>query len=276
MDRQQFPLVSVRIPVYNHELYIQQCLDSIYIDSYINKEIVIIDDGSTDSSKNIIEEWIQNHKDNIKVTFVARKNLGVTKTLNELNSLCSGEYIVGIASDDYLLKDSISKRIEYMQKYCCDVLFADCIVVNECNQVVYESALKDMYKVDVKKYVNQSSLQHEIINNWSIPGGTLIVHKSVYDMYKYDEKSIVEDYDFFLFVVSKKKLCYLDIKVAAYRIHGLNSHKLSSYFRRQFSILRALMRNFSNFSFRLQIDILRKIVWLSNKMIKNFIMRRKL
>ena len=275
MQGQLFPLVSVRIPVYNHELYINACLDSICNDTYPNKEIVIIDDGSTDSSKVIIEKWIEKNKEKISVFFVARDNLGVTKTLNELNSLCKGEYIVGIASDDYLLQGSISSRIQYMQKNSCDVLFADCIVVNEKNELIYESALLDMYKVDISKYMTQVSLQDEIINNWSIPGGTLMVHKSVYDVYTYDENSIVEDFDFFLFVVSKKKVCYLDKKVAAYRLHSANSHIHSSYFKRQISILKALVRNYPNFSFKQRKNIIKKIFWLSRKITMNFIKGRR-
>lgn len=276
MERQeQFPLVSVRVPVYNHELYIGKCLDSIYMDTYPNKEILIIDDGSTDASKNVIEKWIKSHRDKIHVSFTSRKNLGVTKTLNELNSLCNGEYIVGIASDDYLLEDSIKDRIEHMQRNNCDVLFADCVVIDENNQLIFESALKDLYNVNVEKYMTQKSLKSEIINNWSIPGSTLMVHKSVYDTYKYDEKSIVEDYDFFLFAVSKKNVCFFDKKVSAYRMHSANSHIHSSYFKRQISILRALIRNIPNFSFRLQLDMLKKIFWVFKKTIKNLIKGRR-
>lgn len=275
MKNQKFPLVSVRVPVYNHEKYIGQCLDSILADTYPNKEIIILDDGSIDKSKNIIEHWIEDNGNKIKVTFISRENLGVTKTLNELNSLCNGEYIVGIASDDYLLKGSISNRIGYMKKNSCDVLFADCKVVNEHNDLLYESALRDMYKVNIEKYMDQRSLQYEIINNWSIPGSTLMVHKSIYDVYKYDEKSIVEDYDFFLFAVSKRSVCYFNEIVSAYRMHSANSHIHSSYFKRQGSILRAQIRNFQYFSFRLQYDIFKKIFWILKKTIINLIKGRR-
>lgn len=272
---QKYPLVSIRIPLYNHELYIEKCLDSVYNDSYPNKEIVIINDGSTDNSKCIVENWISRYEEKIPIYFFSRENKGVTKTLNELNLLCRGEYIVGLASDDYLLNDSILKRIDFMSEKQCDVLFADCMVVSEKNELLHKSALRELYKVNIENYRNQKILKEEIIINWSLPGSTLMVHRSVYNEYKYDEKSIVEDYDFFLYVVAKKKLCYYDEIVAAYRQHSMNSHLTGSYILRQKSMIRSLVRNFVNFSFRLQLKILKKMYWIFKKTIKNYIKGRR-
>ena len=271
MNFEHLPLVSIRIPLYNHELYIEQCLNSIKNDSYPNKEIVIIDDGSTDNSKLMVEKWIAYNKNDIQIIFKSRPNKGVTKTLNELNDLCKGEYIVGIASDDYLLGDNIKDRVQYMQETSSDVIFSDCLVVNEQNKLVYKSALQDMYHVDIKKYFLQESLIDEIINNWSIPGSTLMVNRTVYDLYKYDEKSIIEDYDFFLFVVSKKKLSYYDKKVSAYRLHNENSYRRHSYIKRQMCIIKALTRNIKNFSWKERIGILKKTFWIMKKTLKNII-----
>lgn len=270
-----YPLVSVRIPLYNHSSFVEECLNSIFNDSYPNKEIVIVDDGSKDDSKHIVEKWIENHKNKIEITFISRENRGVTKTLNELNRICAGEYIVGIASDDYLLPDSIMMRYEYMQEKNCKVLFADCVVVDERSQIMHESALKDIYKVDTRLYLKKETLDYNIINNWSVPGGTLMVHRSVYDEFVYDEKSIVEDYDFFLYTVAKDMLCYFDKTVSAYRIHSNNSHANSSYYKRQVSMIKALLRNISYFSNTHRSQMLKKAFWFLKKIFLKTIRRKR-
>ncbi len=275
MNSKAYPLVSVRIPLYNHENYIKQCLDSIVDDPYPNKEIVIIDDGSTDRSRYVVEEWIRDNIHKIRIHFISRENRGITSTLNELNSLCSGEFIAGVASDDYLLKGAIGERVEYMRQTLSDAIFADCIVVDESGAVIFNSALTDIYRVDIDKYFNFESLRREIVNNWSVPGSTLMVRRSIYNEYRYDENSIVEDYDFFLFLVAKNKLSFFNKKVSAYRIHKTNSHKHHSYFKRQMSILKALIRNIRYFSWDMRQDIIKRIFWILKKTIKHTIIQRK-
>ena len=82
----------MRIPLYNHSLFITRALDSIKEDIYPNKEIVIIDDGSNDNSVEIVEDWISKNLD-IKVNFRSRKNVSITKTTltryNPMDYTCS-------------------------------------------------------------------------------------------------------------------------------------------------------------------------------------------
>ena len=78
------PLVSIIIPCYNHEQYVNYALSSIIEDTYPNIEIVIINDGSTDNSDGIINEWISQHQAKISIKYKNRGNRGLCKTLNEL------------------------------------------------------------------------------------------------------------------------------------------------------------------------------------------------
>ena len=87
------PLVSVLIPCYNHSEYVVECLNSVVKNDYGNTEIVIIDDGSNDNSANKIEEWINNNKSAVKTKFLTRANKGLAKTLNELLTLSTGDFI---------------------------------------------------------------------------------------------------------------------------------------------------------------------------------------
>jgi len=220
-----YPLVSIRIAAYNHEAFIEQTLDSILADSYPNKEIVIINDGSPDHTGDIIQKWINLHRHEIMVKYLSRENRGLTKTINELLSMCEGTYICGVASDDYLLEGGIAKRVSYLESHPEKfAVIGDCIVVNEKNEIIFKSALSDYYKVNKNNYFTNSGLRNEIILHWAIPGPVLMVRKQLYTQtdITYNTNLIVEDWDMYLKLVSKNLLGFTDEPVSAYRLHQNN------------------------------------------------------
>ena len=100
--------VSIIIPVYNTRVKLHRCLDSILTQSYQNFECIIIDDGSTDDSAAIIDEYV--NKDS-RFKAVHKKNGGVSSARNYGLNIAKGEWIVFVDSDDYLLPDHISSMI---------------------------------------------------------------------------------------------------------------------------------------------------------------------
>ncbi len=219
-------LVSIIIPAYNHGKYVLKALESVLDDNYKNKELVIIDDGSTDETNNLISIWIENHKNELNIKYKSRNNRGVSKTLNELIEMADGEYICIIASDDYLLNNGIRRRVEYLENNITKMaVFGDCIVVNQDNVTTYQSALKDYYKANLENYKDDNRLKNEIIMRWSVPGPVFMARKDLYTKYKifYNEKLIGEDWDMFLKLVSKNYLGFVDFKVSAYRLHNSNT-----------------------------------------------------
>lgn len=103
------PLVSIIIPVYNVELYLRECLDSIIKQEYSFLEIIIIDDGSNDNSKSIAEMYSTNDK---RVIFISQENIGQGATRNRGISIASGEYILFVDSDDFIEKGLIKHLVE--------------------------------------------------------------------------------------------------------------------------------------------------------------------
>ena len=93
------PLISVIVPIYNAEKYLKECLDSLVNQTLKNMEIILIDDGSTDTSSNIVDSYAKKYS-NVIVKHV--KNGGVSKARNKGLSLAKGEYIAFIDSDDYI------------------------------------------------------------------------------------------------------------------------------------------------------------------------------
>jgi len=93
------PLVSVIIPVYNTEKYLQECLDSLYAQTYDNIEILVTDDGSTDSSYEILK---QNKKNHSKLKINTQSNHGQGYTRNRAMERARGEYIIFVDADDFI------------------------------------------------------------------------------------------------------------------------------------------------------------------------------
>ena len=105
--------LSVIIPVYNTEKYIEKCLDSIANQTLKDLEIVIVNDGSKDNSENVIKQWVEKNKD-INVKYLKKENGGLSDARNFGVENASGEYISFVDSDDYLEKDLYKNLEQYM------------------------------------------------------------------------------------------------------------------------------------------------------------------
>ena len=112
-------MISIIIPVYNVEKYLDKCIQSILNQSYKNFELILIDDGSTDHSKNICDKW---HKLDSRIKTIYQKNTGVSKARNKGLSIAKGQYITFIDSDDWIAQDYLQTLITYIQKYNVDII----------------------------------------------------------------------------------------------------------------------------------------------------------
>ncbi|MDO4902551.1 MAG: glycosyltransferase [bacterium] len=106
------PLISVIIPVYNAEKYLEECLDSVINQSYFKIEVIIINDGSTDQSGKICDEYASRDS-RIKVFHI--ENGGVSNARNVAISKSSGEYFTLVDSDDSLVGDGIEKMVSQLK-----------------------------------------------------------------------------------------------------------------------------------------------------------------
>lgn len=227
-NRPKADLVSVLVPVYNHQEFIAHSLDSVLKDSYPNKEILIVDDGSTDSSRQAVDRWIQSKGKEFKgrITFESRENRGVTKTLNELVAMAKGKYVTILASDDYLLPDGIGKRVRFLENNPeKHAVFADCIVVDREGKILHSSGIEELW-CGRKRFLNDNVLMpYELIFHWCVPGPVFMATRQVYELIGgYDEQLLIEDWDFYLRLLSRNYLGFLDNTVSAYRVHTANSY----------------------------------------------------
>lgn len=134
------PHISIVVPVYNVENYLPQCLNSILSQSYKNYELIVVDDGSTDRSSEICDEF--GKRDN-RIKVLHKKNGGVGSARNYGLSMVSGEWLIFIDSDDYLLDGALDIMVNFSYKRDSDYfLFGIC---------TEEYVLSDAKKIGVQQ-----------------------------------------------------------------------------------------------------------------------------
>lgn len=105
------PEISVLTSVYNGEKYIKECIDSILRQTFENFEYIILNDGSTDQTQNILEEYTDK-----RLRIIHQENLGIPKSLNKGVSLCRADLIAHLDADDYVQSHWLEKQLGFMLK----------------------------------------------------------------------------------------------------------------------------------------------------------------
>lgn len=220
--------VSYLIASYNHSKYIIYLLDSILQDIKIlnkNTEIILIDDGSTDNSKELINNWVSNVPKELKIEILYQTNIGFNATLNKLISLSSYKFLRICGSDDIVIPGSSLLMYSYLEKD--DNLIAvsgDGIVIDGEGNKIYDSSIKH-HKGRIEKLIDPNLVNSEIILNWCLTGPSTLIRRSHYDDLSYDENEVIDDFFLFLSIVNKNGLKIIPNKVNYYRIHDTNVSK---------------------------------------------------
>ena len=228
------PLVSVLIPLYNHEKYIETCLDSIASESYRNLELIVLDDGSRDTSLALAGAWIEAHRARfVRVELLSQANAGICRTANRLLAEAQGSYITFVASDDALQRDGIQARVAFLEQHPGTLaVFGDAEVMDEHGACLAASTIQDLHRGSRAALAHPGRIAKELILRWSIPGPVLLARRSTWDpvdgVGPYDETLSLEDRDFYLRLLARKGLAFLDRSVARYRVHSQNVSRTPS------------------------------------------------
>lgn len=177
----QSPLVSVIIPVYNGHDHLAKAVDSILEQTFLNLELILVDDGSKDGSPQILQEYEQ--KDS-RVRFVVRENLGLAATLNELVELAQGEWIARMDQDDIALPHRLARQLEWLDETGADI----------CGSWVQRFGSAD--KRIVRLHQSDQAIKAELLFCSPFAHPSVIMRASMIKELRYDsawEKA--EDYD---------------------------------------------------------------------------------
>ena len=205
MDNSKLPLVSIITPTFNSENYILETVKSVQNQTYINWELIITDDFSTDKTSTLVKMLCK--EDSRIVFFQLKKNQGAAVARNNCLKHAKGKYIAFLDSDDLWLKDKLSFQIQFMQQNKFPITYASYSYINEKGI--------DMKKiVGVKKKIGY----YDYLKNTIIGMSTAIIDKSLVS--KFEFKNIRTRQDTFLWISLLKTGVYafgLDKVLVNYR-----------------------------------------------------------
>ena len=229
------PLVSVIIPAYNAAEHIQKAIESVLIQNYRNFELLIINDGSTDNT----EEIIRTYKSD-KIKYIRQENCGLAATHNAGIRQSGGEFVVKLDADDMMAPDFISKHLQEFENHPdADLVY--------CDDYLIDKKGKPLRVIDNPEYADRKSLIRDLFRSgFPIVPFRTCIRRSVFDKIGFFDESlhVGEDYDMMRRFVQ----------------HGLKVHHLRGalYLRRMG--FDSLSRDFTSQKASSLFEILRRFV----------------
>ena len=243
-------LISIVVPIYNVEKYLDKCIKSIINQSYKKLEIILVDDGSKDNCGKMCEEYRKIDK---RIKVIHKKNGGLSSARNAGIKIATGKYIGFIDSDDWIEKDMFKEMIKLAKENNSDIVQCDFIRCNEENLVIDNTnkkivniysnieAIWNQYKkgIDVSSIVTWNKLyKKSLFNDIEFPEGKINEDEfTIYKLFYYANKVVYTNKIFYYYrqnpnsimntSFSKKNLDYLDAyEEKADFIKGIGEEKL--------------------------------------------------
>ncbi|MDU1904263.1 MAG: glycosyltransferase family 2 protein [Dysgonomonas sp.] len=210
------PKVSVILPVYNAERYLYDAISSVIGQTFTDWELVIINDGSTDDSHQIISKFTDN-----RIHYYQNKNnLGLIKTLNKAISLSCGEYIARMDADDICLSTRFERQVEFLDEH------PDYAMCGSWVNVIDENSAE---KGKILNFTNNEYLQIHLLFSVPFVHPTVMIRTEVLKDNLYDETfKHIEDYELWCRIVGKYKVANVPYYLLNYRWHSTNISVLNS------------------------------------------------
>ena len=213
------------MPLYNHEKFVERAINSIVNQTYQNWELLIIDDGSTDGSRDIVHSFIDK-----RISYTYQENQGVLNLANTINKgleIAKGELITMMPSDDTWPSNRFSIQIPYMLNDDIILSFGKMSLINENDQKIGYSD-PSLLSRNLSNFPIGSILQDLLVNNFIGEPTILIKTKALKEIGGYQQPNgmLAEDYPTSLYLACRGKFVFIDETLANYRFHSSQMTRL--------------------------------------------------
>lgn len=205
------PLVTVVMPCYNHEAYVERAVKSVIDQTYANLQLVVIDDGSTDKSGDKLEA-LQQH---LGFRLIRQENRGVCSALNRaIRELSHGEYIALLASDDFWHREKLQMQIAELKRHPQSAFcFSQAIAFKDDNN-------PNQGRIFPRRCMSGNILKRVFVRQ-HVPAGTMVFTRELYNQLGgFDEGLTEEDWDFVIRSAAATPFCAVDSPLLYYRCHN--------------------------------------------------------
>lgn len=223
------PLVSIIVPVYNVEKYLEKCITSILKQTYLNLEVILVDDGSSDASPALCDDY---EKKDSRVKVIHKLNGGLSSARNSGLDICNGDYICFIDSDDWIHPDTIRNCIEVFEIKEIDIV---CIAGQKVSENGFVEKCFSYYSsgtiLDSKQVVKKILLDE--IGSQAVQG---IYRSSCWKAVRFPLNQLYEDIPtVYRAFNNARKIYFIDEMFYFYRVN-MNSISYSSNPRKNYHI----------------------------------------
>ena len=219
------PKVSMLVITYNHEKYIAQCIHSIITQSLVDFELIIVDDGSTDNTRKIIEQFVDS-----RIHYHYQENSGPSSATNTGISLAHSEYISLISGDDIAYEGRLERQYHYFQQHPkTTILFGQCDIIDDDGHAQPSHPLLKIF-INRSAYTNRYQLFNRLFFHENcLNAATCMFRRSFFQKIpSFQFTSIqLQDYMMWLEWLKHSEFVLLDEKFTYYRVRN-NNKNLSS------------------------------------------------
>lgn len=217
------PHASVIAMTLNHQRYVTQALSAIEAQTYKDFEVIVTDDGSTDKTPDIVDQWCKTSA-HPGLFIHHTKPQGICRTLNEALARSTGDIVAIVSLDDVWLPDRLSRHIEVFEHAPATVavVYSDCRVIDDTGMVTSDSYLSDYMPScpnQPKSPPSGQIAEHLVQGNFIPAPGATLRRTAIESVGGYDESLPIEDWPMWLKLALKYNFAYDDGVVAEYRIH---------------------------------------------------------
>lgn len=248
MQKNSEVFLSVIVPIYRVEKYLNKCIDSILEQSYKDIELILVDDGSDDSCPQICDNYARTDS---RIKVIHKENGGLSSARNSGMMIANGKYIWFVDADDWISADCVSAVWNKVQKYSMDILMFDADVVNETDQDFSQNNYIRQEKIEPDLlFSGKDFFQNHYVKDAYRASACLNIFSHQY-LKKHNllflEGYMHEDEDFtFRAIILAEKLLYMAEKlyVRRYRYYSLMT---DTFHEKQISDFLKIMQNNTQF-----------------------------
>ncbi len=205
-------LISVIVPIYNVEKYLEKCITTIVNQTYKETEIILVDDGSTDSCPKICDNWLKKDE---RIKVIHKKNGGLSDARNAGIDIAKGKYICFVDSDDYLEKNYIEKLYFSLKENNTNISQCGIKYVDENNRTLKTIGYSSNCLISGRQAIIESLNEHFVENEvvWN-----RLYKKNIFDIIQFPVGRIHEDeYVIYKILYNEEKISIISDALYCYR-----------------------------------------------------------
>ncbi len=210
------PAVSVYISSYNHARYLPQTIDSVLTQSFQDFELLILDDGSTDNSHEVLSDYQQRYPDKIRYFWhEGHTNRGISYSCNVALARARGTYFTWLGSDDYWLPEKLAIQVKFMAEH-------PAVGLSYTSAHTLGASGELFPAMGAQGYISTEAWRQFIIANPIIASTAMVARKCFDEVGVFAEDLVFSDWELWIRLAAKYAVAFLPEPLAAYRVHGQN------------------------------------------------------